>query len=84
MVQFDALLLLLFFHIVEVHELLLHVRCSVTVDHLVEFKLGSFLQGARSFANLAQVVILLIIVRHPLVPEECGNSLAFSQIHADC
>ena len=84
MVQFDTLLLLLLFHIVEVHELLLHVRCSVAVGHLVEFKLRSCLQSARSFANLALIVILLIIVRHQLVPKESGNSLAFPQIHADC
>ena len=69
-VQLDTLCFFFIPNIVEVHELLLHLRCTITVNHLFKLKLGMILERATSHANLAHVVIILVIVRPLLVPQE--------------
>ena len=83
-VQLDTLCFFFIPNIVEVHELLLHLRCTITVNHLFKLKLGMILERATSNANLAHVVIILVIVRPLLVPQERWDSLTLSQAHANC
>lgn len=81
-VHLNALTLLFKPHVVEVHVLLAHVGRAVPVAHSVDFDVWLATEGALAHPSLAQVVVILLVVRFLLIPQERRDSCTFPQVHA--
>lgn len=69
-IHFDSLFDFLLNQVIHVLELDLHVRCAISVNLFVDLDLGYLAEAAAVTVSLDHMVVVLLILRPVLVPDE--------------